>query len=120
MLHRSATAPRKRNAPRPAWKVAEAFRKWLRGRPCACKGRNPDCGGDMVAAHVDHAGGKGMQTKVADRHCIPLTDRCHMLQHNKGWPWFEREVLRGSAVTLAAEYWKAWPGRTKWENDHAR
>ena len=110
MLSRAATAPRKRNAPRPAWKVAEAFRKWLRGRPCACKGRNPDCYGVMVAAHVDHAGGKGTGTKVADRHCIPLTVACHDLQHAKGW--------RGDAVKLAAEYWNAWPARGQWEAGH--
>lgn len=107
--------PRKRNAPRPAWKVAEAFKQWLRGRDCACGGANPHCGGSMIAAHVDHAGGKGVGTKVADRHCIPLSDLCHKLQHQKGWRWFERNILRESAVTMAGDYWHLWPGRRVWE-----
>lgn len=120
MLTRTAFRPRKQNAPRPAWKVAEAFRQWLRGRPCACQGRNPDCGGPMIAAHVDHAGkgtpdAKGTATKVADKFNIPLTDRCHQLQHSKGWPWFEKNILKASAITLAEDYWRAWPGRVAWE-----
>jgi hypothetical protein len=75
----------------------------------------------MVAAHVDHAAkgtpdAKGAATKVADRWCIPLSDGCHKLQHNKGWPWFEKEVLRGSAEAIAAALWQAWPGRRAWES----
>lgn len=123
MLSRAATRPRRQNAPRPAWKAADAFRKWLRGRPCACEGRNPDCGGTMVAAHVDYAGkgtpdAKGTGTKAADRFCIPLSDECHKLQHAKGWPWFDIQVLRraGAGETLAAAYWQAWPGRRAWED----
>jgi hypothetical protein len=96
--------------------MAEAFKQWLRGRPCACGGHK-DCSGPIVAAHVDHAGGKGVGTKVADQHCIPLSDACHRRQHSVGWRTFERTLPGGDAVTLSAEYWRAWPGRIAWERD---
>ena len=113
------TAPRRKNAPRPAWKVAESFKQWLRGRPCAADGHGL-CDGRFVAAHVDHAGDKGMGTKASDRHCIPLCDGHHKRQHSRGWKTFEAECLGGkSAVAMAAAYWRAWPGRVAWERDHA-
>jgi hypothetical protein len=117
MLARSATRSRHQNAPRPAWKVAEAFKQWLRGRPCACAGRGPTCSGKVQSAHVDYAGGKGTGTKVADRNCIPLSEGCHRLQHDRGWPWFDQQVLGGVSrgLMLSAEYWRAWPGRAAWE-----
>lgn len=109
--------PRKRNAPRPAWKVATSFRQWLRGRECACAGRNDDCGGPIQAAHVDYAAkgtpeAKGTGTKVADRWCIPLSSDCHALQHRKGWQWFDLHILGGVArgEMMAAEYWRLWTG----------
>lgn len=117
MLARSAFAPRKKNAPRPAWKVAEAFKQWLRGRPCACAGRNPDCGGPVQAAHAGEMGDTGTGTKAADRLCIPLTANCHRLQHDKGWPWFEANMLRMTRRQATDAYWRAWPGRAKWEAD---
>lgn len=118
MLARSAFKPRRQNAPRPAWKVAEAYKQWLRGRPCACGGRLDCCEGPIVAAHVDHAGGKGVATKVADRHCIPLSDGCHRRQHNIGWRTFERDLPCRDAVKLASLYWHEWPGRIKWEREN--
>lgn len=112
------TAPRKRNAPRPAWKVATAYLKWLRGRSCAADG--VFCDGYMEAAHVDHAGDKGMGTKVSDRHAIPLCAAHHARQHTRGWKTFEAECLGGkSAVAMADAYWNAWPGRIAWERDNA-
>jgi hypothetical protein len=113
----AALRNRKKNAPRPAWKVADAFRQWLRGRPCACQGKNPDCGGPMRSAHVDYAGSKGMGTKVADSDCIPLSDNCHRLQHTIGWRSFEVKYLKGegSGQAMSNEYWSAWPGRKAWE-----
>lgn len=118
MLGPAALRNRHRNAPRPAWKVADAFRQWLRGRPCACQGKNPNCGGKMLSAHVDHAGSKGMSTKVADSNCIPLTKACHDLQHLIGWRTFEAAYLPGgNAVALSDEYWRAWPGRKAWEQN---
>lgn len=111
------TRPRKRNAPRPAWKVCAAFSQWLRGRSCACMKRNPNCGGTTQAAHVDYAAkgtpeAKGMGSKVADRWQIPLSARCHREQHDKGWPWFDKNVLggEGRAERLAEAYWTAWKG----------
>lgn len=122
MLGPSALRSKFRNAPRPEWKVADSFRQWLRGRPCACEGRNPKCGGPIRSAHVDHAGDKGMGTKVADRHCIPLSDQCHKTQHAIGWRSFQTIYLKGrDAVAMAAEYWKAWPGRVAYERQaHGR
>lgn len=120
MLARVNIKPRKQNAPRPAWKVAEAFKQWIRGRSCACEGRNPHCDGRIQSAHVDYAGGKGVGTKVADRHCIPLSEACHRLQHDKGWKWFDERILGapGRGLMLAQAYWQAWPGRSRWEADH--
>lgn len=116
MLSRAALAPRKQNAPRPAWKCAEAFKQWLRGRPCACGGRNPACSGKIQAAHVLHESA-GMGTKAADRYCIPLSEGCHInTQHRIGWISFAAKYLGGrDPVALSEEYWKAWPGRRAWE-----
>ena len=120
----SALRSKFRNAPRPAWKVADSFRQWLRGRPCACGGRNPDCDGPIRSAHVDYAAkgtsdAKGTASKVADRWCIPLSDGCHKLQHTIGWPAFDRKYLPAKAEVLAAAYWQAWPSRHQWERDLA-
>lgn len=76
------------------------------------------CQGPMVAAHVDHAGGKGVGTKVADRHCIPLCDWHHHDQHLKGWRTFEAGLRGKDAIVLAEAYWLAWPGRIAWEAKH--
>lgn len=111
------TRPRNRNAARPAWKACEAFLQWLRGRPCACKGRYPLCAGKIVAAHVDYAAkgtreAKGTGTKVADRWAIPLSYMCHDLQHDRGWPWFDKNILGapGAGENMASAYWSAWKG----------
>lgn len=125
MMSRSPLPRRAKNAPRPAWKVVEAFKQWVRGHECACRGRNPDCAGKIEAAHVDYAGkgtrdAKGMGTKAADRFVIPLTAACHKLQHGKGWPWFDKMILgaAGAAEALARKLWNAWPGRHEWEAAH--
>lgn len=118
-LKRSAFAPRKKNAPRPDWKVAEAFKQWLRGRPCACGGRNPQCFGKIQAAHGPDKASKGMATKAADRHCMPLSERCHIgAQHTKGWHSFARDYLGGAdPLAICEEYWRAWPGRVEYERN---
>ena len=71
----------------------------------------------MEAAHTPHKASKGTSTKAADRYCIPLSYDCHQVkQHNMGWPSFAAKYLRGrDPVALSDEYWKAWPGRAKWE-----
>lgn len=112
------TRPRHQNAPRPAHKSARGFLQWLRGRKCAADGYGL-CEGRIEAAHVDHAGGKGVGLKVADRHCIPLCEGHHRRQHNRGWRTFEAECLAGkSAVAMADAYWEAWPGRAAWEREN--
>lgn len=126
MLRQSAIRSRHRNSPRPAWRVAEAFQQWVRGRPCylADKGGCGVHGGrkPVEFAHVDCAGGKGMGVKVADQFGIPLCPRHHDEQHGKigefrnrgGWPTFQ--IKYGfNAVKVAGEYWRAWPGRLEWE-----
>lgn len=109
--------PRKRNAPRPAEKVAHGYSQWLRGRPCACEGRNPNCWGKIQAAHAPHKASKGTATKAADRYQLPLSEGCHLrTQHTLGWPSFARFYLKGrDPVELAEAYWRAWPGRIAWE-----
>lgn len=129
---RANTRPRKRNSPRPAEKSAPAFLQWLRGRECFLA--NHRCGGcgegdasfarpPVEAAHVDHAGGKGMGTKAPDRFAIPLCQRHHDEQGGRvgsfrsgrgGWKTFE--IKYGfHAVDVAGDYWHRWPGRRAWE-----
>lgn len=113
MLRRSAIQPRKRNSPRPASKSCPQFLQWLRGRECFVADKGA-CEGKIEAAHVDHAGGKGIGTKVADRHAIPLCSAHHREQHTKGWRTFE--IRYGfNAVDVAGDYWSLWPGRIAWE-----
>jgi hypothetical protein len=107
-------------AGRPAWKCAEEFKRHLRHLPCArCKAQPGDLSNPIVVAHVDHAGGKGISTKVADRHAIPLCDDCHTEQHSIGWRSFEKSLPLCDAAALAGVYWSEWPGRSAWERDLA-
>jgi hypothetical protein len=101
------TSPRRKNAPRPAWKVAVAFRQWLRGRPCAVKHMG-GCSGNMEAAHTPDPGSKGMGTKAADHNCIPLCEAHHKLHTNSGWSAIG--MTRERAQALAAAYWSLWKG----------
>lgn len=115
MLSRSALKPRRQNAPRPAWKVAEAFKQWLRGRRCAFDGA--DCRGKIEAAHMPDPGSKGLGTKAADCNCIPACQHHHQLHTNKGWSALG--LTREQASKLAEDYWQAWPGRKAWEAKNA-
>lgn len=109
------TKPRKRNAPRPAEKSAPAFLQWLRGRAC-CFAFLGGCEGKIEAAHVDYAGGKGVATKVADRHAVPTCSGHHRQQTDWGWKRFEAQIARdGFALRCAEAYWQRWPGRIAWE-----
>lgn len=115
MLRRSAIKPRRQNAPRPAEKNCSQFLQWLRGRPCFLAGHALGaCEGRIEAAHVDHAGGKGMGTKVADKHAIPLCSTHHREQHSKGWGTFQAKY-GFHAVDVAGDYWHLWPGRVAYE-----
>jgi hypothetical protein len=117
MLPRSATAPRHKNAPRPAHKSAPGYLKWLRGRECLIsrlRQTHAHCGGKLEAAHVDHGGDKGMGTKASDKFAIPLCSCCHARQHSMGWKSFEK-LYGFSGIWIAKAYWEAWPGRRAWE-----
>lgn len=117
-LPRSAFQTRKPpRAGRPAWKCADDFRRWLRKLPCVACRHPGDSFNPIVAAHVDHAGGKGTATKVADCYCIPLCDSCHKQQHAIGWKLFELGLPQHDAVALSETFWKEWPGRSAWERD---
>lgn len=105
------TRPRKRNAPRPAWKVAKSYTQWLKGRRCACGGRNPDCGGPIQAAHTPDVNSGGMGTKADDHLCIPLSEGCHIrTQHRIGWPAFAKQFLPGPVEQVREAYWRQWTG----------
>ena len=70
----------------------------------------------MQAAHGPHKATKGTGTKCADRYSMPLSELCHLLQHQKGWAWFGCEVLaQRDPLVICEAYWKAWPGRIAWE-----
>lgn len=100
------TAPRKRNAPRPEWKVNAAYLQWLRGRACFRSG--PQCSGKIEAAHTPDPASKGMGTKAADRNAIPLCQFHHGLHTFKGWSAIG--LTREAAQAAADAYWRAWPG----------
>ena len=104
------TRPRKKNSQRAdEVRRVPPYLKWLRGRKCAANRSTVPCEGFMEAAHVDHAGGKGVGLKVADEHALPLCAGHHARQHRRGWLTFERECLGGkSAVAMAAAYWNEW------------
>lgn len=99
--------PRKRNAPRPAWKVSKAYLQWLRGRECF-RASLGNCDGRMEAAHTPDPASKGMGTKAADFNAIPLCQRHHLLHTMKGWSAIG--LTRDTAQAAAAEYWRQWKG----------
>lgn len=72
----------------------------------------------MQAAHGPDKATKGMATKCRDSAAIPLSENCHRLQHSLGWQTFTRLCLPGDPLDMADAYWKAWPGRAKWEEAH--
>lgn len=99
--------PRKRNAPRPAWKVATAYLQWLRGRPCACADQG-GCWGRMEAAHTPDPASKGMGTKAADHNAIPLCQGHHGKHTVHGWSAIG--MTREKAQAMAGAYWRLWKG----------
>jgi hypothetical protein len=100
-------SPRKKNAPRPAWKVATAYKEWLRKRNCAVAGKGV-CAGKMEAAHTPDPASKGVGTKAADHNCIPLCAAHHKLHTDKGWSAIG--LTRETAQAMAAAYWRLWEG----------
>jgi hypothetical protein len=61
-----------------------------------------------------------MGTKVSDRWAIPLSEGCHIhTQHRIGWKSFAAKFLGSrDPEALALDYWGAWPGRRKWEDQN--
>jgi hypothetical protein len=108
------TRPHKRNAPRPAWKVARSYLQWLRGRRCAFE--NAECWGPIQAAHTPDPQSKGMSTKAADCNAIPACEGHHKTQTDRGWSAVG--LTRDKATAMADAYWKAWPGRAAWEREN--
>ena len=103
------TSPRKRNAPRPAWKVAKAYLQFLRGRNCALvRGMYGDCAGKIEAAHTPDPASKGVGTKAADYNAIPLCQHHHRLHTVKGWSAIG--MTRETAQMMADAYWRQWTG----------
>lgn len=112
------TKPRKRNAPRPAWKVATSYLQWLRGRPCAVASK--ECMGKIEAAHTPDPDSKGMGTKAADYGAVPLCTWHHRQQHDIGWPAFAKLHSIKSIDEWRSAFWKAWPGWFAWKQDLER
>lgn len=116
MLARSAFRPRKTNSGKQhEGKRFPGHLAWLRGRPCLLEGRHGHaCEGRMEAAHVDHAGGKGVSLKVADFHAVPLCSEAHRLLHDHGHVTWER-AFNVNLIEAAKAYAKASPHRHLWE-----
>lgn len=100
-------SPRRKNAKRPAWKVATSFKEWLRKRNCAVASLG-GCEGKMEAAHTPDPASKGVGTKAADYNCIPLCKRHHEMHTLKGWSAIG--LTRETAQQMAAEFWRLWKG----------
>lgn len=113
---RSIAAPRHKNAGRPPEKDAPGFKQYVRGRSCLFAA-DGTCEGDMVAMHLDFAGGKGMSTKVADRFCVPSCDSHHERQHRWGWDTFcgRLHITKDDLIEASKFLWLRWPGRPAWE-----
>ena len=105
------TRPRRQNSGKAAIERAyPSHLQWLRGRPCAVV--NADCWGRMEAAHVDHAGGKGVGIKVADYKAVPLCQHHHAELH-RGAKTFEA-VHKIDLVAAARAYAAKSPHRGRW------
>ena len=90
-MPRINTRPRIRNSGRAALtRRCPSHLKWIRGRICCVSGEHP-CSGKIEAAHVDHAGGKGVALKVSDWATVPLCAGHH-------------DELHRGAVTFEARY----------------
>jgi hypothetical protein len=109
---------RHRNRGRPPQKDAPGFLQFVRGRPCIFADSG-DCQGKVQACHLDFAGGKGLNSKVADRYSVPMCGLGHHArQHGVGWDSFMAEmgVTREELMIAAARLWHAWPSRRQWES----
>lgn len=105
------TRPRRQNSGKAAIERAHpSHLQWLRGRACAVV--NGDCWGRMEAAHVDHAGGKGVGIKVADYKAVPLCQHHHAELH-RGAKTFEA-VHKIDLVAAARAYAAKSPHRGRW------
>ena len=106
------TRPRRRNSGKAD--VERRFPQhlqWLRGRPCAVEA-DGGCEGRMEAAHVDHAGGKGVGLKVSDTKAVPLCQAHHAELH-RGARTFEAGH-KIDLVAVAAAYAAKSPHRGRW------
>lgn len=115
MLSASAFKPRKKNSGKQhEGKRFPSQLAWLRKRPCIIDGRAGHvCEGVMEAAHVDDAGGKGMQLKVADYHCVPACSAAHAEMHRGAKTWQAKYNI--NLADAAKQYAKASPHRHLWE-----
>jgi len=109
------TRPRKQNAPKPAWKVARSYHQWLRGRECAFAHLG-SCEGGIEAAHTPDPLSKGIGTKAADYNAVPACQGHHRLHTVKGWSALG--LTKETANAMGRAYFRAWPGRAKWEAEH--
>lgn len=111
------TRPRRKNSGRQnEGKRFPSHRAWIRKRRCIIEGRlSHICEGQMEAAHVDSAGGKGMGMKVDDRFTIPACSAAHQAIH-RGARSFEAKYGI-DLVEAAKAYAKASPHRFLWEGE---
>jgi hypothetical protein len=54
---------------------------------------------------------------VADKFCLPSCAEHHRRQHSEGWATFCKRLGVSKEVLLdgAAQFWRSWPDRHKWE-----
>jgi hypothetical protein len=106
------TRPRRRNSMKAdVERRFPSHLQWIRGRSCVVE-VSGGCEGRMEAAHVDHAGGKGVGIKVSDTKAVPLCQHHHAELH-RGAKSFEAKH-RINLVDAAYAYAEKSPHRVLW------
>jgi len=106
-------SPRRKNSKKADYaRRSPEHLQWLRGRPCTV-GRREGCGGKIEAAHVDHAGGKGVGIKVADWKAVPLCADHHAELH-RGAKTFEAKY-KIDLVATAEAFARRSPHKAGWD-----
>jgi hypothetical protein len=116
MIRVNARPRRKNSGKADALRRCEGHLQWLRGRPCLLD-RRAVCGGRIEAAHVDHAGGKGMAIKTFDANAVPLCSD-HHAEYHRGARTFEA-MYAIDLVAAARRYAALSPHREKLQSQLA-
>lgn len=97
----------------------EKHLKFIRRLPCVTCNR-----GNSQAAHIRKGSGAGIGQKPDDSRVVPLCDKCHHTQHNKGEITFWRlfggyegaAILAHNLYTVSGDTIQAMREIVKWQS----